>query len=209
MYTISTSELLAVGGRGLLNTYSGSLSMAIMVEYPEHAWEPWKFAKTPRRWWELLSKSFAARTDLSLAVARLYLDWLTESYGEKIKTDFVESKLPKSVRLQLKYFGGLSTLVHSLDTNSTYLSAPVGQARTLIPWSTKPVVPTFWKNPNNVRAYFDFLRYQLGGSMEVLYTLTKTEILQTGGTHLFGFFFSFGSSEVNLIFFFRLRRHPA
>jgi len=44
------------------------------------------------------------------------------------------------------------------------------------------VNPTEWHDLTNQRKYFDFIRLQLGGSMESLYTLTRATVVQTGGT---------------------------
>src|SRR4051812_43379022 len=43
-WLINVSLTTWTAGRGLLHPYEGSLPTAIMVEYPDHCWQPWKFA---------------------------------------------------------------------------------------------------------------------------------------------------------------------
>jgi len=50
-YHVSGTRLAEVGGRRLLSYYGGSLHALLTAVYPEHAWDPQRFDRTPQRYW--------------------------------------------------------------------------------------------------------------------------------------------------------------
>ena len=38
-------------GRNLINIHNGSLQQTLSAVYPEYEWLPWKFARSPQKYW--------------------------------------------------------------------------------------------------------------------------------------------------------------
>jgi len=52
-YQVKLEDIKKHGGLSLLNYYYGSsLTKALSKIYPEHLWEPWRFSKVPRGYWD-------------------------------------------------------------------------------------------------------------------------------------------------------------
>lgn len=83
----------------------------IMVEYADHAWMPWRFAKTPKSWWSDVSALFAKHDAVARCVVQLFLQDIGHQYGiEKLEdwNSVDTSKFTSTTTLHLADLGGLS-----------------------------------------------------------------------------------------------------
>ncbi len=51
-YSVKVSDVVTRRGGSLLSRYGGSLSKALMHNYPEHKLQAWKFHKVPQKFWD-------------------------------------------------------------------------------------------------------------------------------------------------------------
>jgi len=65
----------------LLKKYSMQVTSVVMVEYPEHGWMPWRFAKSQGGWWSQLAQQLSAGNPLAEAAARMYVEYLGGLHG--------------------------------------------------------------------------------------------------------------------------------
>ena len=96
--------------------YSGSPAWAIITEFPEHAWTPWKFVKSPKGWWEMLADSFLAGHPAAETTVREYLEYLAQAYNVQTLSQWctVPMRLEKTDSNRLAHFGGLMKLLTRL-----------------------------------------------------------------------------------------------
>jgi len=52
LYRLSSSDLRRNGGTGLLKRANYSIYRLVTHAFPEVDWKPWKFDRTPRRFWQ-------------------------------------------------------------------------------------------------------------------------------------------------------------
>jgi len=71
-----------------MRLYDLSLTLAIMTEYPEYAWLPWKFNKSLTGWWRDLQKKFKAGNPIAEAVVRLYMEDLAQQNNVETLDDW-------------------------------------------------------------------------------------------------------------------------
>ena len=67
-----------MGGKTVLNMYSGSLSKLLSSIYPEHNWQLWKFNQVPANWWINNAKLFMEKAARELNIKSLE-DWYNVS----------------------------------------------------------------------------------------------------------------------------------
>lgn len=66
-YNVTYKQIFELGGRFFfLQSFGGSLLKLVATYYPAHEWLPWRFAKTPQRYW----------TEDGGKNQRVYFDWL-------------------------------------------------------------------------------------------------------------------------------------
>jgi len=88
-----------------------------MVEYPEIAWKPYQFAKSPNFWWAAVGRGFRLDDPISLSIMRDYIEELAESYNLHSKSDwerFIAAKKPQTVMNRLNETGPLVEILAKL-----------------------------------------------------------------------------------------------
>jgi len=88
-----------------------------MLEYPEHAWEPWNFHQTPRYWAELTGRAFQSGDPVAQALTEFYLLGLAKSLDLPTINDLEttsEAFIPSTDLHRLKHFGGLKQSLKTL-----------------------------------------------------------------------------------------------
>jgi len=77
-------------GRSILLGYGDNLAYAVMTEYPEVGWKPWKFARTPSLYWDTLGKLLRENDPIAIAVAREYVtDFILPLVGKQTISDLL------------------------------------------------------------------------------------------------------------------------
>jgi len=95
-------------GDYLLRLYNGSAASICMGEFPEHPWQPWKFKKSPHKWWAFAS-TLANHGDI---VAETVLDAISDSERTLLKRDTTQDR-------RLDFFGKSNRIRRELDSNSS------------------------------------------------------------------------------------------
>lgn len=113
-----TTVLTDFKGTGLLLQHNNSAASLIITEYVEHAWKPWKFARTPRQWWRKLSQSFSQGDPKAYTVVRLFMDEIGEKLNITHHKDWIYVKdrdlQQTGAFTQVQYLGGLASIVFRL-----------------------------------------------------------------------------------------------
>ena len=146
-----------------MRAYKFSVSHAITTEFPEHAWEPWKFTLTPKRWWSELGYNLAHGDPVAQTVVQLYI----EHVSAQPLSDFEKRRLALLLGNHDSY---------SVLQNGSLIAAPekFGQA---------PLRMADWRCIDKRKQYLLYLRDTfLGGTMEGLYKLSSSLLLATGGS---------------------------
>jgi len=91
-YKVSTSTLIRLGAKGILNQYNCSLSKWLVAVYPKHPWDASKFSIRPHAYWQ------------SLENQKKFMDELGKKIGIHSEADFdLWYEQPNSI---LKEHGG-------------------------------------------------------------------------------------------------------
>ena len=97
--------------------YNSSVALPIMEAYPLHCWKPWKFQRTPVRWWQELAELVRADHPVAEACLREYIDDLAKELGIRSWTSTNLASLPalnKTQLYHLHHFGGLQSVLSRL-----------------------------------------------------------------------------------------------
>lgn len=87
-YNVSGTAVQALGANGLMpNHYRGSIVRALLTVYPEHAWDPWRFARVSADTWRMLLSDSPSLVTQNLA--RRYLEGLAERLQVKDPMDWL------------------------------------------------------------------------------------------------------------------------
>lgn len=120
------SDLRYYTGQTLASLYN-SASLAVQVEYPEHAWRPWKFAQSPRKWWDDLAEVFNASRDnldaVCECVLREYLEEIAAAHSITRLEDWYyvsANQLGDTAADHFKRFGRISNVLVRLFPEHTW-----------------------------------------------------------------------------------------
>ena len=83
MGLISEDFLENSGTTLLVSKYNYSLPNLLQNVYPDYTWLPWKFAQTPKHYWDLVQNQ------------RKFMDWIGNNLGIKNMSDWYN--IPKKV----------------------------------------------------------------------------------------------------------------
>lgn len=115
--------------------YKGSPAIAVMTEYSEHSWKPWRFQTPPRFWWKRLIKQFLTNKDEhTIETLREIIKELEERMGILDKEDWYSvsySQLGKAYYIRLCAMGGLHAVLSAVHPDhdwDQYLLAARGKA---------------------------------------------------------------------------------
>jgi len=152
-----------------------------MSEFPEHAWEPWKFSKSPKGYWAHLSKAPMGDA-VRQAVLRMYITESTTSNGS------VPNLNPTS-EYRLHQIPDISHLLSPRPPNTTTSASAEGTRR--FPAHS---LEEWFNSPELRRKYLEFTLSKLnsargqgsgalwsGNGLSGAYSLSKSNLLQTGG----------------------------
>jgi len=113
---LSSSFCYSIGiksklGSRIVGLYEKSPALTIQVEYPEIAWNTWKFSSI-RGWWGSLASAFQAGDPLAAAVVRNYIEFLQTKHAAASlsnEDEFVNC-LSDSERGHVVLFGGIGQI---------------------------------------------------------------------------------------------------
>lgn len=82
-----------------------------MVALPVHAWQPWRFKRTPHNWWRSLKRLIDVNDPVGCTCARIYLDSLLHELGQSSVTvgswsNISAGRLSDAARVHIFYIGG-------------------------------------------------------------------------------------------------------
>ena len=103
-------------GKALLLQYGESVARLMMEIYPEHTWKPWKFRKTPHRFWYNLGAQLMKGDAEAKKTLSEYFTDLQNELGISDPSDWQEyvshpDKLPQKIAKQLRWLGHLPFLL--------------------------------------------------------------------------------------------------
>jgi len=153
--------------------------MAFMTEYPEIAWLPWLFTRTPRGWWFIVSRQFADDP-----VAEACVREFVASSGLEVTP---ESQLnPKIRNIISTLAGSIEELLYRLRlTPHAPSNAPV--VSSLFRPRGQRLSPSYWDDPRNRQLAILQLRQLLCGnsnSLDGLYSVKAVHFERVGGIYL-------------------------
>jgi len=145
-YSITNADIIAHGGAALLRRHGQSAAQLLAAQYPEHAWQPWRFSRTPAHWWQ------------SLEQQRRYLEWLALQLGYHTMEDWYKVRLA-----DLEAHGG-GGLVANLYGSSPYalLSTVFADRFTFLPWKFHVTPTRLWDDRSVQCAYLRWLLHLTG-----------------------------------------------
>ena len=171
--------------------YGGSPALAVMVEYPEHAWKMWNFQKSPKAYWKELGQLFAFNSPIAKEAVRVFVEDVEKKLGLKSYLEWNESvlmRLSKTDIKRLAYLGGapsvLETLYPDLDieVDSRLRQVLNSKVKTLI--NAVGNAPTNWKSRVLREQYLDSLKEMLGGDYHHMYEVNRLMFYCTGGSDI-------------------------
>lgn len=104
-------------GRGLLEYVRCEYQTLIMVEYPEVAWEPWKFVKSPNGWWLSVSRLFNAGDVVARTAVLVYFEHISKMHGITNLQEWREMRaelMNETEKRRISFLGKLPDVVESL-----------------------------------------------------------------------------------------------
>lgn len=152
-------------GKDLMYHYfSGSPFVALQLAYPDHNWLPWKFRKTPKRFW--------AKRENHLS----FFCWLGKELGYQSMDDWYNV-----THDDIHRHGGFHLLQHYDDCLLTALQSVYPEHK-WIPWKFGQTPKGYWgQHPNQFR-YIKWLGEQLGyQAVDDWYKVTQEDIYSYGG----------------------------
>jgi len=115
--TIPASHLCSSGST-IVWLYHDSIALATMTVFPDHAWRPWKFTRSPRGWWSDLASAFKHGDPLVTPVVRLVFDLvLAPNYKVAIPQEWITKPIymwGNSSDYHLVRFGPLSRVLREI-----------------------------------------------------------------------------------------------
>lgn len=163
-YQVSKLDFIKNQGASLMQF--GHKTVKLIRElYPKRQWLPWKFKQVYQGYWNEPSNRIA------------YLRWLEKRLGYKVAEDWKQVKRHDFVR----HDGGtmFSTFYHDdphLVVKELYPEAKVA------PWEFHKTSVGFWNEPENCRAYLDWLGNRLGfRAMEDWYKVKRNDFYKHNG----------------------------
>eukprot|EP01027_Heterolobosea_sp_BB2_P018850 GEZU01026495.1.p1 GENE.GEZU01026495.1~~GEZU01026495.1.p1 ORF type:complete len:840 (+),score=185.05 GEZU01026495.1:594-3113(+) len=153
----------------LMNShYGSSLIRALQVIYPEHPWEPWRFARLPQGFWD------------DLCNQRQFFDRIAQQLGIRELDGWYD------VTAQEVLARGGSGLL-----NNHYAGSLVQALKAVYPehqwneWRFSSLPRGFWEDPKNQRQFFDRIAVALNvAQLDDWYRVTTREVLKLGGSGL-------------------------
>lgn len=89
-----------------------------MCEYPEHAWQPWRFSQV-RGLWANVSAAFSAHDIVAMTSIREYVEYIRAKYGEDVLTDITKFQmLTTGEQLHFLVLGGREHVLAVLESTN-------------------------------------------------------------------------------------------
>jgi len=92
-----------------------------MVEYPEHAWQPWNFSRNPRGTLRALVSALDDHSPFALAMLRVYLEETCQIEPSQLHPERITEKIPRHALRFLNRIGGLERVLGLLYPNNLAL----------------------------------------------------------------------------------------
>jgi hypothetical protein len=179
-YDVFESRVSTNHGNGLLwEYYSGSLSLAIMDVYPEYPWQPWKFQRSPRGFWD---------NDTNL---KEILERIAEEINIRGGDDWYEisSRCISATigrKLSRNYGNSPQRILNFLYPDTLWL-----------PWKFQKVPRGYWNRKSNRKFFYEWIEDRLGIQRgEEWYEVKNQDIVELGGAGLLQYY---GGSHVDAL----------
>jgi len=170
-YSLSNSDLLKNGGRGLLVQFGDSCSKILSAVYPDAVWLLWMFPKTPNKFWEDIANQLAYMAWLSKRIGRE--EGRPENWYSVSQADFTDNF---GAGLLLRYRNSPQQLLMALYPDAKWR-----------PWKFARTPGSYWTSMENQKNYMAWLGEELGlhdSNPERWYALTKEDLLRNDGGSL-------------------------
>ena len=138
-YNVTNADFKEHKGSGFLTHYNSTITVAIKKFRPKVDWKEWKFAKTPKGFWDV--KRNRVR----------YMKWLAGELGYKRQSDWYDVKRKDFGNQFIKRYDG-SPIAACLDCFPKY---------NWNEWMFSRVPIGFWDDKKNRKRYMDWLAKQL------------------------------------------------
>lgn len=185
METFTSDLIRQTGGSNSLRLFGGSAAMMVMVDFPEHAWRPWKFKPVPSSWWMMVSTYFLQSSPIAEATIRDFISELADSLNIKTLDDWTEylTRNEKTNQYALLKLGSLENVLQKLYPEHPWPTQTSNKDKVVLQWTVSPRSKgrNYWTSPQNRRACLDQIRSQLGGAFESLYNISSSLLHQLGG----------------------------
>lgn len=210
LYSINWSNVICQGGSALLQLYSGSPSLAVLVEYPEVHWRRWDFDHASSGFWRTLATLFNDNDAIAEAVVREYVEMnVAKDFGVNSPEDWprvlsTRARVPSASQHRLIHFGGIDLLISKLYPHldlpklpQTLIAPSMGLsiyqlakltrfvAESTNEFHFSKVTSGYWDHPSNRKHFMNYVMGKLGSNdPSVLYQLTRSDVIRLGGLTL-------------------------
>lgn len=173
-YKVKSTDVIKLGGKGLLNRYNNSLIETLKVNYPEQSWDLSKFEHIQKGFWSNIQNQ------------REFFDQL----GQKLQIREPEDWLQLRVA-DVNKMGGSGLLKHHHYKLKDALCKIYPELAEIIEKKDTGLrmQPGHWTDINNQRAFFD----QLGQKLNIeqpsdWYKVTWTDVVRMGGSSILNYY---------------------
>jgi len=162
-YSITTSDVMPLGARGILRLYNNSFSKLLAAVYPDHPWNVAKFAKRPQRYWS------------SLENQKKFMDELGETIGLRDLNGWYSINMTDLLPL------GAGSILELYGRSLSKLLATVYPDH---PWDISKFTrrpANFWSSLANQKKFMDDLGKEIGiRDLDGWYSMTMRTMLPLG-----------------------------
>jgi len=86
LYNLTSFGMYSSSAAGpLISFYQHSVALAVCTEFPDHAWQAWRFSQSPRRYWSNVISNMLAGDAIAECCIRLYFDFKASEIGVPVQ----------------------------------------------------------------------------------------------------------------------------
>ena len=175
-YEVTTKDYADHDGYGLLSHYNGSLISLLQSIFPEHKWDPLKFQKPPRNYWNSLDKQRRFLTELGVKLG-VNMD--------RIGVDPAELAKWYNVTLPLLLENGGGPVLAKYNFSISNMLSKVFPELNWEPLRFHKVPQNYWASPAHQKAFLETVGAELGidsGDLSGWYHVTTKDLIELGGS---------------------------
>lgn len=166
-YKVRLEDLEKLGGLGLLKRYNQSVLAALKAVFPEYNWIPWKFERTPAKFWKDEQNH------------RLFFDWFASQYNITKPEDWYNIKLEDIVR------EGGSSLIQLYQKNLFVALSTIYPEHKFKAWKFFRIPRGFWNQPAHIREMMSDISEQLHiTKLDDWYRVTWQQFVDLGAAQI-------------------------